>query len=61
MEIVNKCPNCGSTNITEPQRENMSCIWLIFIFISMGLALIFWFFTPKYATCKECGAKWKVN
>lgn len=60
MKIVNVCPNCGSRNITKPKRENMGCVWIVFILFSMGLGLIFWFFTPKYVACKKCGAKWEV-
>ena len=60
MKAVNVCPSCGSRNVTKPKREKMGCIWLVFIFISMGLGLIFWFFTPKYITCKDCGAKWRI-
>jgi len=60
MNIVNRCPHCGSAHVTEPKRENISCIWLIIIFISLGLGLIFWFFTPKYVMCLDCGTKWKV-
>jgi hypothetical protein len=59
-QSINRCPNCKSTNVTKPHRQNISCVWLIFIFFSMGLGLIFWFFTPEYITCNNCKAKWKV-
>jgi len=58
--VINKCPVCGSTNVSPPRRNNMSCIWITFIFISWGIGLIVWFLTPKYVTCNNCGAKWKA-
>jgi len=60
IQSINRCPNCKSSNVTKPHRQNLSCVWLIFIFFSMGLGLIFWFFTPEYITCNNCKAKWKV-
>jgi len=58
MGLTNVCPRCGSMNVTGPKRQSMGCIWFIFIFISMGLGLIFWFFTPKKSRCNDCGAEW---
>ena len=60
MNVVNRCPNCKSKDISQPHRQSMGCIWIVFIFISMGLGLVFWFFTPKYVTCNKCGTKWKI-
>jgi predicted RNA-binding Zn-ribbon protein involved in translation (DUF1610 family) len=60
QSVINRCSNCGSSDVSAPRRENMSCVWLIIIFVSWGLGLIFWFMTPKYVTCHNCGAKWRA-
>lgn len=56
--LMNRCPNCRSDRVVA--RREAGCLFVIFFFISMGLAIILWPFLPLYATCSACGAKWKA-
>lgn len=65
MSNINKCPECGASNIRKARKLGTSMIifMLFFICISMGLAfpvaVILYFILPIEYTCNACGNKWK--
>lgn len=60
-KVVNKrgafCPHCGNRNSIRKTR-GMGCLFMCFLFISMGLALLLIPFLPKEWHCLECKNKW---
>ncbi|MGJ0377326.1 hypothetical protein [Aliarcobacter cryaerophilus] len=49
-----KCMTCKN-KFEKPKRPGITFIWLIFIFFSMGLGLIFWFLSKK--KCPYCNSE----
>lgn len=56
--LMNRCPACKSSRVNT--RREAGCLFVVFLFVSMGLALVLWPFLPQIATCEACGAKWKA-
>lgn len=52
------CPHCGS-KYTSHQRAT-GCLFMLFVFISVGLALFAIPFLPYHCECEICGYKWKT-
>lgn len=50
------CCSCHSTFNSPKERSSIggALIWLVFIFLSMGLALIFYVFRKKDTACPIC-------
>ena len=52
------CPNCGN-QYTVCQR-NFGWIFVVVVFISLGLGLLAIPFLPYYCKCQACGHRWKT-
>lgn len=53
------CPHCKNRN-SHKTTDGKSCVFWIFVIVSMGLALIMIPFLPKTWHCNVCGNEWKA-
>lgn len=53
------CPHCSNRDSVK-KRTDLSCAFIVLIFMTLGLALLVYIFLPKSWHCQVCKHQWRA-